>query len=516
MKKIFFATITFAITLLSTSCSNDEIDIEKVGRKFDLACSINTQGIYDKFGWTNDIRDEYLRDGSRAIGVQTFLYGQDGNLVKSEITVLPTFNTANVKFDKVVEGVYTIVVVETLVNPDVDNKSSDWTFEDVGNLSTLKVKSNGTLGWASILGVVSKNVSVSSNTELNLEPEAIGARIDFYSFNVGNASYVEDGVSKMLSIMGMATTDILDSYNLNPQLSRKDRYIENLTASDKTNVRARMATEKFSSGGYTSFYIVEQEATWRYCWQYEDDAAWYNFDNTNITSAIEDGKTYCAGFYYFDDSHYPATYFGDESGIVSWKRECDDFLNSLSTPASATFAKPYTNWSVGTVTAVKSYMSGFDLFQDVTFNASRGKYEMIYFDNNNYRYDYDFTSASSGLTDSWVFMDGSTTDISTVRNEVEKQGYTYHSQNGNNYYYTSADTYVTVYKTENGTILVNYYDPKAYGLAPRRSESEMERIFQRSSEKRRKSVLINSQLIRKYTCNNLRICIEDTKINLRK
>ena len=464
MKKIFFAAISLMMMLVTISCSNDEIVVEKVGRRYNLACVVNTQGIYDKFDLANDVRDTYLRDGSRSIGVHTYLYDNNGDLVKSDLKVLSTYNAATVNYENLVEGSYTVIVVETLVNPDVNNTSEDWSFEGVDKLSTVKVKTNGTLGWASIIGVTSKTFNLSNNTELSLDPEALGARINYYCYNVGNASYIVDGSSKRIQVMGLATTDILNYYHLNPQLSLNDRYSEDLTATGYTNVRASMSTERFDAGYYTYFYIVEREVTWRFCWQFDGNKSWSNYKKTNITSTIENGKTYYAGFYYLGDDYYPSTYFGDQNGLRSWKTECDALSSSTQ---STLYSAPYTNWTVGTVAAVKSFMNGFTLMQDVKLNDSSNKYEMLYYDSDGNIYEYDFTSSTKGLTDSYVLLNKEKFTLSTVRNIVANQGYTFNSQNGNNYYYTSATTYVTVYQAESGAILVNYYDPKAYGAAPK-------------------------------------------------
>lgn len=476
MKKIFFAAFSLLTILLSTSCSNDDITIEKLGRTYSLALNVSTQGIYDKFDLANDVRETYLRDGSRAIGVQTYLYDKNGDLVQSDLTVLSNYNTANVRFEKLVEGSYTVIVVETLVNPDVNNTSSDWTFEGVDKLSTVKVKADGALGWASIIGVTTKTVSLSGNSEMNLEPEALGARVNYYCYNVGNASYSDDGNKKLIVTMGMATVDILESYNLNPQLSIKDRYTEDLTASGYTNVRASIPTEKFDEDYPYFFYLVEREVTWRFSWQFESDNLWYHFDDTNISSTIENGKTYYAGFYYLGENHYPRTYFGEQAGLASWKTQCDEVWNSINQnqPSQALYSAPYTNWSAGTVSAVKSYMSNFTLVQDVTLQDN-GKYELTYADtnNNNALYIYDFNTSTSGLTDAYVVLSKDYFTLDQAKAELTSEGFTVRNEGDNYTLYANSDVTTAVYLYENTSyVIVNYYDPTAYTSSARRMISE--------------------------------------------
>lgn len=469
MKKIFFAAFSLLALLLTTSCSNDEIEIDKVGRRYNLNFNISTQGIYDKFDLTNDVRDQFFRDGSRAIGVFSYLYDQNGRLVQNQQTILSTYNTTTHLYEKLEEGSYTLVAIEFLVNPDINNTSEDWSIEGVESLSTIKVKCDGILGWASILGVSTQAVSLVKNTDINIEPEAVGARINFYCFNFGNATDLnENGVPEAIVNLGLATSDVLESYNLNPQLLRKDKFTENLTTSGYTNVRVTITPEESEQGYYRYFYIVESEVTWRFSWQNESSNLWYHYTNLDINASIEDGKTYHAGFYFLGEDYFPSTFFSDNyNGLVDWKQNCDDFLTEIS-QSSGLYAIPYLNWSVGTVSAVKSYMNNFLLHQDVTMNTD-GKYELTYFDiTNNYTmYEYEFTSSTSGLTDAYVYLDNEYFTLNQVREEIEKQGFTFNSQNNNNYYYTGTDTYVTVYQSTSGMILVDYYNPKAYGLAPK-------------------------------------------------
>lgn len=461
-----------AISLLAmfvVSCTNDDIEITKGKPKYNITFNINTENIYINFDIREDILEDYLRDKSRAIGIQTYLYDQNGNLIDSKITTQFAYNVATQTFAGLVEGTYTVVAVETLVNPDVDNVSEDWSVKDIEKLSTFKIKSNGPLGWASILGVTTLTINLSDDMEMNIEPEAIGARVNFYCYNFGNASYEYEGVNEPITNLGLATTDVLDYYCPNPQLSRKDRFFTDLTSKGITNVRTRMTPDIFENGYNTFFYIVESNVTWLYSWQFESTDGWFNFDSSNISSDIENGKTYYAGFYYMGGKHLPKTFFGGaKDGLTKWKTECDNLYNSIP-PSISLYTTPYTNWSVGTVSAVKSYMANFDLYKDIQYDEIYEAYNMTYFDDSVNMYDYVFTSSTKGLTDVYVWPADKYT-LSQVREEVVNQGYTYHSQNGNNYYYTSNSTYVTIYQSDSGWIMVNYYDPKAYGgVAPQKA-----------------------------------------------
>ena len=459
MKKIIYSTLSLLL-FFTASCSNEEINTEIVGRLGNLTCNVNTQGIYDHFGITNDVRDTYLRDHSRAIGVRTFLYKENGELVRDVFTTLSAFNVASQKFEGVEEGKYTIITVETLMNPDVNNVSDDWSFEGIENISTLKLKAAGTLGWASILGVSTQPITIMGDKEINIQPSVVGARVHFYVFNYKNATETDaNNVSKPIVELGFATSDILEYYNLNPQLQIQDRYVENVTSSGYTNVRATIASQ-YSDDYIVSCYIVEPEITCRFSWQIESSDLWWHYDRNNITAPIVDGKEYYAGFYYMGKDYYPSSYFGDQNGLITWKQNCD--ASSSSSSSSELYAVPYTQWSVGTVSAVKTYMTNFTLYEDVTQQSS-GKYHLTYYDANNYTtlYMYEFKTATSGLTDVYVGLSTDHFTLEQVQSELLNKGYTYVSQSGDYYIYRNSTTAVLL-SVSGSVIIVNYYDPSAY------------------------------------------------------
>lgn len=479
MKKILFAAFQLLMLLLATSCSNDPIEIDTVGPKYSLTINVGTQGMYDRFGITSYVRENYLRDNSRSIGVFVYVYNEEGNLVENKLATLANFNTTAFSFDALIEGKYTVVTVETLLNPDVNNESDVWSIDNSEQLSTLKITQkldepdeNGyrwtILAYAgNAVGVDIQVITLTSNTVKEIEPSPIGSVVNFHAYNFGNTSY---------PYVAYTTQDILDYYSLDPAISRDKKYSKNLTASGKTNVRAWHDSVE-DEGTYTLTYILERDFEWHPCVQTHE-----NVENGSVIvlnslgskETLEDGETYEIGFYYLGNDNV-SSYFGDKAGLQEWVNDCEK--NTIS---DNIFSVPYTNWNVGTVSAVKSYMSDFYLYQDVQWDEVYEGYSITFFDNLFNMYDYVFTSSVSGLTDAYVWVDDAFT-LDQVREEVAKQGYTYHSQNGNNYYFTGSSTYVTVYQTSSGSIYVNYYNPKAYGLAPKRDIPKSEIEFRTKS-----------------------------------
>ena len=432
MKK--FAYLAFAFVLGALTSCTDKEDIEII-HHYDLSLNINTQSLYDQFDITGDIRDNYLRDGSRVVGILSYVYNSNGDLVGEDHAYLNNFNNTNIHFDKLPEGDYTIITIETLVNPDDNYSTETFSFDNSEHLSTFKITEKTvkdekgiiwslTAGWPEVIGVNTKDVHLTNNSSLDIKPEAIGAIVWFIPYNWGNSEIVT---------IGWSTMDVLNYYSLDPTLSREDRFNKNLTLHENTNVRVLLDAD---SEDWGCVYILEKDIDWKIAYQ---DAEVYTLSGVWETDPqnqkISDGQTYFIGTY-LAKGGYIRSYFGDYSGLNSWKTNLDNTEGPYTPPTSSLFEEPYTNWNVGTVSSVKSYMANFTLFQDIQYDEDDKTYDMVYFDvaNNYTMYRYVFASSTSGLTDAYVYLDGDSFTIDQVREEIVKQGYTYNSQNNNNYY----------------------------------------------------------------------------------
>lgn len=501
MKKYLFTAISL-LAMLVTSCTNDDIEIINEGAKRDVKLNIETQSIYDTFDYADNVTNNYLRNKTRAIGVQTFVYNEKGELSQENLTTCPTFQTAFQNF-RLSDGKYTIVTIETLVNPDVNNTSDDWSFEDTKSLSTLKIRQKGTLGMASVLGVMTQSVVVSKDMEINIVPEALGARVNFYCYNFKNSSHQNNsGVNEPITNLGLGTWDILNYYSPNPQLPRENRFTTTLSDDAHMNLRTAITADD-SEDYYAYCYVVESKAEWMFFYQTEasDVYSWTYFPSTNISANIEDGKTYSAGFYNMGDKYVPQTFFGDKNGLDKWKKECDVLANTPNDTPKSLYGVPYTNWSVGTVSAVKSYMTDFTLVQDIDYDADNELYYMMYINaSGNSIYEYDFTSRTYGLTDAWVLLDGSTFSLAQVREDIVKQGYKSDGQYDDVYFYSNSSTSVMVYTIEEG-VIVNYFDPKAYPSAPKRNilDNRVKSRMQSMGKARKNNAMPMTNVVRSLT-----------------
>ena len=423
MKKIIFGLFALIMGLF-TSCSNDDIEIIKSNPRHKVILNVSTQNTYDDFGIADEIRTKFLREGTHVIGINTFLYNAAGKLVASKFDHVNNYNNVSQVFEAVEEGDYTLVSVEMLVVPDKDYKSNYFEIADEDDISTIKLKQTyNRTGPVSVVGVYTDNISVASDMSINAAPKAIGSMLHVHPKNYENSPFAK---------WGIATNDALDYYSLNPNLTRESKFYEDVTKKGYINVRLRADTDN-SSDYYWSVYVLEAKMEWKPVAQTEDQAVEdkkYKTWKSN-PATLEDGQIYTVGCYYLysdTESDYVASYLGDDDGLAQWEKEWDTYLQNMggSTPGGNTFVEPYTDWKIGTVSAVKSFMTGMELVQDISLQED-GTYSMVYFDinNNNVMYQYDFANATSGMSKVFLYFDTSAFTWSNITSTLEKQGYSF-------------------------------------------------------------------------------------------
>lgn|GEM_PF-2734100 len=436
-----------------SSCENDDIEIVKEKARYKVSLNVATQGMYDEFGITDKIKTDFLRDGSYVIGINTFIYDTSGKLVTSKFDYVNNYNILNMEFEEVEEGNYTILTIETLVNPDNGYEPNFFEINDIEDITKIKLSQKYyKIGSSAVIGVYSNDISVSSDMSLYVTPKAIGSLINVHPSNYEHSPYVK---------WGIGTNDALDYYFLNPQLPRKSRFYEDLTKRGYVNIRLRADTEN-SSDYYWPVYVLESSIEWKPVAQTAE-----NDDEEYITwkvnkADLEDGKTYEAGCYYLyeeNENSYVASYFGDRDGLSDWEKDWDDVLKALVTN-SKKFTAPYTDWNVGTVSAVKNYMRNMTLLEDITYSTYSSLYYMEYADVNNkdIYYTYYFNTATTGLTSVYVAVMNNL-NYSDVKNELLKQGYVTDSEDESWSEFHNSSTIVGIYHDESGIYL--YYNEKS-------------------------------------------------------
>lgn len=464
MKKIFYA---FAVVILglTSACKNDDIEITKVGKLHSLTANINTQSVYEEFDMTTDIR-EIMRDQDYAIGVFNFLYDSKGNLVAEKASQQFNFNNISEDFSNLLEGSYTLVTVETLVDPDQNNQPNDWSFDGKDKLSTLQINQDSyEVYFPFVIGVSTSNIVIGDgNQSVAVTPKGIGSMVQFYFLNFDKSTHVE---------VGFATNDIIASYRLDPSLSRSDRFNTNLTQSGYINLRCErdIDADRVSA----TRYILESSIQYRFCFvkaENEGTGIWTNYASNEGTVALEDGKTYYGGFYYVNSSTTPKSYFGDNTGFRTWYSE----VTTTNTDNSLVPSALSMNWG-GSVSNIQSAMNGYNMTTGTSGRAvaqNDGSYMIEYAGKNKEtKILYYFTSATTGLFESDVQYSKSavsSTDILAYLNA----NYTYLAESEGTYMYvtTDAKTYVLFFTVNDnwniGFVDVNYVNSSSVkALIPR-------------------------------------------------
>lgn len=484
MKKILFTAFSLVSMLFMASCSNDEITIDKTLPKHSVSYNVSTQDMYDTFGQTSNIRENYLREDTLCIGITTFVYDSNGTLINNKVTCVKNFNAVEQNFENLIEGVYTFITIETLFNPIKGNQSSSWRFDDVELLSTVKITQTSIPSITNIIGVSTNTINLSGDEVLTVTPKAIGSVINFNCYRLEKSNYV---------YVGFGTQDRLKYYSLNPQLQGKDRYHKDLTSKDTINIRAKTKPSYFGQGYKYQAYVVESDIIYRNTVQRENQInnnIWGCF--REIECSLEEGKIYESGFYHFFDG-VADSFFGDKEGLDKWKQEWDDVF--------ILFKEPCLQWGAS-VETVKSYMTDY---QYGNFKqTSDGDYNLWYF--GKYReseIDYYFDTSTDGLFTSVVFFDSNSVGEDEITSAFNELGYNFvKSLNEDLVYSKGNDTYI--YFGLNGTNdwYVQYVNRYHTAAAPFRLNNESVRT--RNSEKRATTYV--KKLDKNYVSDQLMIC----------
>lgn len=449
MKKIFYA---FAVILLgfASACTNDDIEITTVGRLHSLTANINTQSVYDEFDLTSDIR-EIMRDQDYSIGIFTFLYDSNGNLIAEKASQQFTFNNIAENFNDLLEGSYTLVTVETLVDPDMNNQAPDWSFNGTEKLSTLQILQDSyEVFYPFVIGVSTSDVIINDGDKsIAVTPKAIGSLIQLRFLNFDKSTHVQ---------VGFATNDIIASYRLDPSLSRNDRFSTDLTKSGYINLRCERDIDSDNIGA--TRYILESSIQYRFCYvkaENEGTGTWTNYGSNEGTVVLEDAKTYYGGFYFINSNTVPKSYFGDNSGFRDWYTQ----VTTTNTDTGLVPSSVSTNWG-GSVTSVQTAMNGYTL---TTGSSGRA----ILQEDGSYMIDYSgkgkeskilyyFTSATTGLFEADVQYNKSTVSSSEILTYLNAN-YTYLAEESGTYMYYTSDfkTYVIFFEV-NGVWNIGFVD----------------------------------------------------------
>lgn len=427
MKKIIYAIIAL-LTMAISSCSNEDIEIKTVGKLYNLTYNINTQNVYDEFKLTDNIR-EILREQSWALGVTSLIYDKEGNLVDKKFSHQFNFNNIKEEFEGLTEGAYTVISIETLVNPDYGYDANDWSIKGEEKISTLEIyQASYEVYYPFVLGVCTNNVTITKDQSLNAMPKAIGSLFNFYWIGFDKSTHIE---------VGFATNDILDTYKLDPALSRMDRYCTNLTSVGYINIRAERDV-KGQNLISAARYMLEESIDWVFCFKKAENngtPTWTNYHSNTGKMSLEDGKIYYAGMCYVDESTVCKTYIGDESGFMTWYQSLNKTENNSLVPDLC------MTWG-SSVNNVQSAMKDYTLTLGTSGKAVQmedGSYEINYAGKGKEsKISYSFTSATTGLFETDIQYSKSSVSSSELLEYLNSK-YVYLADESGTYMYCTND-----------------------------------------------------------------------------
>lgn len=335
--------------IITTSCSNDDINIETTGRMHTLTYTVSTQQMYKDFTIEDDMLN-FLRDKSLNIGVYTYVYNENGNKVEEAFSHQDNFNTISESFS-LTEGKYTVISIETAVEPDEDYTTLRWTIEDVDKISTLKIKREYVdIRYPYVLGIATNYIEVGeSDITINATPKPIGSLLQLKFYNFNESEY---------PIVAFGAQDVIDYYKVDPSIPRDDRYVTDLIPDDERHIMAEVDSDDKIKG--VTRYVLDKEFEWIFLVKLPE-----NINNDTWSSAtdfmsgfstLEDGKIYYGGMYYINDNYLPQVYLGSSSGFNTWLKEMEQFKNENTNPVPDIFM----SWG-SSVKSTQNGMTSYDL-----------------------------------------------------------------------------------------------------------------------------------------------------------
>lgn len=447
MKKYLFAVILLLGGVFSACTDSEDIEIVNSGRG--VSFEINTQSIYDEFGFTNSIKN-LLRDNTYAVCVKSFIYDEKGYLADSVSTY--TYNTNSIKqnYSSLKFGEYTAVFVETLVYSD---NMLPWNYriEGVENISTLEIKQIAAPYWHAVLGVTYQKFTVGSvNDEIHITPKALGSVVDcnFYNFKVSPCVNVAIG-----------TEEICAGYRLDPSIPEENRYSSTLMKSDTfyslgdTEVSDEVETFDIYVLGksltYTLYYQTTKNAgttSWNYLQNYKTDKM-----NTGTIS-------YLGYAFSNDDNGTVYHYFGNYAGLAQW-------YNGLSLGNGSTVGDLvpdiYMSWG-SSVSNVQASMNSYSMTEGTSGRAilqEDGSYAISYKGKGKEsKIMYLFTSATTGLFEVDVQYAKDAVTSSEILNYLNNN-YIYLADEAGTYmFYDNAFTTYVLFFEINGVWNIGFVD----------------------------------------------------------
>ena len=343
--KNYIIALMALIMLALPSCQNDDIEIHRSGN---LTINVSTVDLYEQLQMKTHITKLLGEYPSDNIGVLTLLYDENGQLIKKEQKNVNTLQSVNFSFDGLLQGDYTIVVLQTLVDKDNGYTPIYWELVDEGNLSKLRLNTKSYKQfWCYSVGCAVNAITVSENKSVKISPKSLGCivRLGYENFQKS------DLVSWELALANAARGIYLDP-------NAKIRYFYEEYMNKQTMVpKGFFYEESGITEDYNDFFILEcglQE----YCLG-GADAEQYADNKFTPYSGIRKfdfkiGEKYAAYTIYDPNSRKFNFYMGDISGLNEWKERITQSIKQV------VFKEPCLQWGTS-VDNIRSIMNDYEV-----------------------------------------------------------------------------------------------------------------------------------------------------------
>ena len=437
MKKYLFVLAALLCGVFSSCTDSEEIEIAK---SRELVFEINTQSIYDEFGFTSSIKNQMLRDETYAIAVKSLIYDEGGALVDSMTTYAYNTNSMQQVYKQLPYGQYTGIFIETLVY--AENKLPwDYRIEGAANLSSLEIKQIDAPYWWAVLGVKDLKFTIGDSAEdIQITPKALGSVIDCNFFNWTESPFVN---------LSIGTEEICEGYRLDPSIPEGNRYSTSLMKSDSFYSLGQTAVSNYKERFV--IYVLGKSLTYTLYFQKEDNAntkQWYFLPNQRTIDNLVTGEISYIGYAYSNEQNGTVyNYHGDYKGLSEWY---NNIVQGNGGTTGDLVPELYMTWS-GSVSNVQAFMKDYTMTEGSSGNAvlqNNGSYAISYKGKGKEnKIMYCFTSATTGLFE--IDVQYSKTDVSSS----EILDYL-----GNNYRYLADEAGTYMYCTNDFATYVLFFE----------------------------------------------------------
>lgn len=323
MKNIFYSVFC-GLTLVTASCSNDDILVETNEKVNEVNVNVSLANFISGYNF-NDTRHDisvtedfrtFNSESEKYIHVRTLLYNSQGDLVDSLITFSSTTNAIS-KSIKLAAGNYTVVTTLNFAD-EMSADGSWWDLYDKEKLSTAYLSPYRRNSIWCIMSYAAQTITVSpgNTTNVSVIPTPIGALGYMYlqNFQYKNEATYGTVADNGVRSIALYSQKVADGYKLDPNASDKYVYLKATASGSWYYLSSKLEPSDFSQSKdygyfrtnlYDYLYILAPSFNATFGYVLDGESSFSGYGEGNYT--IQNGQTYLA---YWDWFQVGNPYFG--------------------------------------------------------------------------------------------------------------------------------------------------------------------------------------------------------------